>query len=152
MNPDADIPRKYKLKEHYLRDFLKENFKNVELVFDKQVDGGCSKYRPDVRIECLTHTVIIECDENKHTGYTCENKRVMTLFQDLGQRPIVFLRFNPDGYNDNPSCFILSKKIGQLSLNKKEWKERTDVLKQKIDFYIGNQPVKEVTVEYLYYD
>ena len=32
---------------------------------------------------------------------SCENKRIMEISQDLGHRPIVFIRFNPDEYNKN---------------------------------------------------
>jgi hypothetical protein len=44
--------------------------------------------------------LIIEVDENKHDNYdcSCENKRIMLISQDLGHRPVVLLRFNPDGY------------------------------------------------------
>jgi len=63
------------------------------MIFDKQT-GGCSKMRPDVFIDKFTHVVIIECDENQHKDTSCENKRTMELFQDFGNRPIVFIRFN----------------------------------------------------------
>lgn len=146
-----DIPRRYKLKEHFLRDFLKDEFKNVEMVFDKQVDGGCSRYRPDVRIECLTHTVIIECDENKHQGYSCEEKRIMGIFNDLGNRPLVVIRFNPDSNSESEGCFKLSSKTQQLSLNKKEWNKRTAILKIHVSGYLNSVPKKEVTIEYIFY-
>ena len=34
-----------------MTEFIKEEFKNEELVFDKQVNGGCSLRRPDVYID-----------------------------------------------------------------------------------------------------
>lgn len=154
LNPDADIPRKYKLKEHYLRDFLVEQFKNTELIFDKKVDGGCSRYRPDVRIECFTHTIVIECDENQHKAgqYSCEDKRIMTIFDDLGKRPLVVIRFNPDSYKGNKGCFSLTPKTQQLQLVKTEWLKRTCKLKEIVEKYIANSPEKEVTYEYMFYD
>jgi len=126
------------------------------MVFDKRIDEGCSLRRPDVRIECLTHTLIIECDENKHNGYSCENKRTMELFQDLGNRPIVFLRFNPDSYKDEKGntvqgCFKKTKTIDQ-SLQKNEWHRRIKLLKERIDHHIKNIPTKEVTIEQLFYE
>jgi len=53
--------------------------------------------------------VIIEVDENQHIDYdcSCENKRIMELSQDLDHRPIVFIRFNPDEY-DNKENIISS--------------------------------------------
>ena len=48
-----------------MTDFIKEQFKEQVMIFDKQT-GGCSKRRPDVYIDKFTHIVIIECDENQH--------------------------------------------------------------------------------------
>jgi len=147
--PNADIPRKFKLKENHMCDALKEHFPELKMVFDKQVDGGCSRRRPDVRIECLTHTIVIECDENAHKGYSCETKRTMEIFQDLGSRPVVFLRFNPDKC-EGQTCFTTTK-TGALSLNKREWNKRIKVLVNTIKQYI---PVQEKNVEtvHLFYD
>ncbi len=156
LNPDVEIPRRYKLKEHYLQDALKEEFKDIDLIFDKIVKGDCSsRKRPDVRIECFTHNIIIECDEEQHKNYECENKRTMQLFEDLGNRPIVMIRFNPDKYKVNDleieSCFKYTKD-GTVSVNKKEWKKRIDILKNKIKEYIDKVPDKEVSVDNLYYN
>ena len=63
-----------------------------------------------------SHIIIIEIDENAHTDYdcSCENKRLMEISQDLGFRPIVFIRFNPDDYvdkdgNNIKSCWKLNR-------------------------------------------
>lgn len=153
-NPDVEIPRKYKVKELHVVLALKETFPTVEMVFDKRVDDACSSRRPDVRIECLTHTIIIECDENQHAGYSCENKRVMEIFQDLGNRPIVFIRFNPDSYTIEGKRFEGSFKLtktGYLVPKKKEWKKRTTELIKVIKKHLEEVPEKEVTTEFLYY-
>jgi len=134
-----------------LRDTLLDNFPNTQLIFDKKIDNGCSLKRPDVRIECFTHTIIIECDEYSHKNYTCESKRIMELFKDLGNRPLVVLRFNPDNYNGK-TCFNITKKIGSLQLQKKEWEIRTQKLKERINFYKNNVPKKELIQEYLFYN
>ena len=46
---------------------------------------------------------MVEVDENKHDTYycSCENKRIMQLSLDLGHRPIILIRFNPDQYYSN---------------------------------------------------
>ncbi len=155
-NPDAEIPIKYKLKEHHMTDSLKEHYPNIKMIFDQKVDDGCSLRRPDVRIECFTHTIIIECDENKHVGYSCENKRTMEIFQDLGNRPIVFLRFNPDSYKNDKgeliqSCFKQTTKINN-SPQKIEWDKRIKYLKERIDYHLTTIPTKEVTIEELFYN
>ena len=151
LNPDVDIPRKYMIKEHHLRDALREEYKNTELIFNKKVEGGCSLKRPDVRIECYTHTIVIECDEEQHKNTSCEEKRMMEIFQDLGSRPLVLLRFNPDKYDDQEGCFKTTK-AGGLSLNKKEWNERIKLLIEKIDLHLKKVPEKEIIVEHFFYN
>jgi len=154
LNPDADIPRKFMIKEHYLRKELKEYFSDNELVFNKIIDDGCSLRRPDVRIELLTHSIIIENDEEQHKNTSCENKRTMELFAALGNRPLVMIRFNPDKYTKKgvkvQGCFKDNKT--SLSINKKEWDKRISALMAEIDYHIYNIPEKEITIEYMYYD
>ena len=74
----------------------------------------------------------------------------MELFRDLGNRPIVMIRFNPDKYDDCEGCFKHTK-TGTLTINKKEWNKRIIMLSEKIRKYIKNIPKKEVIYEYLYY-
>ena len=134
-----------------MRDALKEEFKGVELIFNKKIDDGCSKRRPGVRIVCMTHTVMIECDEEQHKNTSCEEKRIMEIFQDLGGRPLVVIRFNLDKYGKCQGCFKQTKQ-GSLSLNKKEWNIRIKKLNEQIWINIKDIPKKEVTVEYMFYD
>jgi len=139
------------MNAHYMRDALKVRFNNVKMVFNKTVNNGCSKRRPDVRIECLTHTIIVECDENQHKNTSCEDMRMMELFQDLGNRPLVVLRFNPDKYTDGDGCFKFTK-TGNLSVNRKEWGVRIKCLSDRIEYYMKNIPNKEIIVERFYYN
>ena len=97
MFPDNTISRNYAIKEKHMTTFIENKFKDkYDIKTDKTV-GGCSKRRPDVFIDLFTHVLIIECDENQHKNYntTCEVARINELFTDLGDRPIVFIRFNP---------------------------------------------------------
>ena len=57
-----------------------------------------------------SHIIVIEIDENIHSNYNCicENKRLMEISKDLGHRPIVFIRFNPDSYIDKDGKKIKS--------------------------------------------
>lgn len=159
LNPDKQITKRYMMKEHYLRDYLKEKFPNVKMVFNKTIDNGCSKRRPDVRIECFTHTIVIECDERQHKRESsiCEESRLHDIYMDLACRPLLVVRFNPDNYNDNgakhPSCFTTTPKTGQLKLNKTEWNKRVSKLFALISQNIDT-PLKQegLTVIKLFYD
>lgn len=63
-------------------------------MFDKRIPEGCSRRRPNMYMDFGSHVVaervaiIIEIDENQHSDYdcTCENKLLMELFQDCGNR------------------------------------------------------------------
>lgn len=154
MRPEIEIPTMYKLKEHYMRDVLSDNF-DVQMIFDK-ILGGCSLKRPDVFIERYTHGIVIECDEKQHKQYSCENKRIMEIFQDIGNRPLVVIRFNPDAYIDrnnvwHNTCFIPNRS-GGFSVKKKEWVRRTTRLINLVNKYINEQPLKEITTYNLFYD
>lgn len=105
--------------------------------------------------------MIIECDENQHIhkSYTnCDTKRIMEIFQDFGNRPIIFIKFNPDKYiNDNKiqikSSFKNHEKLNiQIIRCEKEWNDRLSLLKNKIDYWLNNIPTKEITTEYLFYN
>ncbi len=165
--PNSDIITAYKIKERYLCDELKNVFKGekIELTFDKRVKGGCSLRRPDVLIDKLTHCIVIECDENQHTNYECENKRTMELFTDLGNRPLVIIRFNPDNYTrkdktKEKSCFKPIVNIEDIhkkrfyDVVKTEWERRINVLIPDIKKYIdlNTFPNKELTIVKLFYD
>ena len=157
LHPDKKISRRYKLKEHYLKDLILLKFPDINAIFDKVVNGGCSQRRPDILIDRLTHSIIIECDEYQHSGIIkeCENYRISLLFKDLGDRPMVVLRFNPDNYKNKygklvKGCFTKTTKADN-SIQKKEWERRTTKLFKYISFYIDNIPNKEFTINYLFY-
>ena len=155
LNPTIEIPKRYKIRENYLMDEFRIKYPELKLIFDKTIDGGCSARRPDLRLELLTHSLIVECDEHQHKNTSCENKRMMELFQDLGSRPIVFIRFNPDSYISNnekhTSCFKQTK-LGVLSLNKKDWNIRIKQLLELFQYHIDNIPNQEVTIKHLFYN
>jgi hypothetical protein len=106
--------------------------------------------------------IIIEVDENQHTEYdcSCENKRTMELSQDLGHRPIVFIRFNPDDYEKDGtsvnSCWGLDKTgICVVKKSKKtEWAERLKCLEEQVEYWINpeNRTNKTVETVQLFYD
>jgi hypothetical protein len=156
--PDEPIIRNWKVKEQHVHDFILEKYPDRDFVYNKSIKGGCSRKIPDWFFECLTHSIVVENDENQHVSYSCENKRNMELFQDLGNRPIVFIRFNPDSYideNDNKieSSFRYHGTIGVPFIrDKDEWNNRLNKLKETLDFHLVNIPEKEVTVVNLFYD
>lgn len=98
--PDQPVTRNYKTKETDVAQFITTNFPNFTWNLDKKIEDGCSRRRPDLMCDLGYQVIIIEVDENQHDKYdcSCENKRIMQLSQDIGHRPIIFIRFNPDNY------------------------------------------------------
>jgi hypothetical protein len=160
--PEKPVSRNYKTKEYYVVEFVKTKFPNLSWVTDKKITDGCSKRRPDLLLDLGYQIIIIEVDENQHVNYdcSCENKRIMELSQDVGHRPIVFIRFNPDDYTNNntniASCwgpdkmgFCVVKKAKQ-----NEWVERLNALEQQISYWTTAHNITNKTIEIiqLFYD
>ena len=160
--PDKPVTRNYKTKEYAVVDHIKNNFPNHTWISDKIVSGGSSKRRPDLLLDLLYQIVIIEVDENQHTDYdcSCQNKRIMELSQDLDHRPIVFIRFNPDDYDQNgtniTSCWGKNQKgICVVKKSKKdEWIQRLNTLEEQINYWLNPENITNKTIEtiQLFYD
>jgi hypothetical protein len=160
--PDKPVLNNYKTKEFAVVEFIKNKFPDLSWIADKKIDGGCSKRRPDLLLDLGYQIVIIEVDENQHIDYdcSCENKRIMELSQDLGHRPIIFIRFNPDDYKEDgkniTSCWGQNKKgicVVKKTKNN-EWSERLNILEQHINYWINpsNKTNKTIEIIQLYYD
>lgn len=161
-NPDEPIPFRFKMKEHFFREAFEKFMSSLDIgidfitpEFDKQISNGCSRRRPDILIDCYTHIIVLELDENQHSGYTCENKRLCEIFRDLGNRPIVFLRLNPDSYKNEDgkyisSCFYYSKG-GAIKIRQKEWKTRCNVMFTNMVRYMSSVPTREMTVKSFFF-
>ena len=157
---DKPIVRNYKTKEKDVVDRITTSFNNFSWVYDKRVQDGCSLRRPDLLLDMGSHVIIVEIDENKHSGYecSCENKRLMELSKDLNHRPIVFIRFNPDEYINEDgvlikSCWGLTKQ-GVMKLKKtklKEWEKRMKTLEEQIQYWMMFTSEKTIEIIELFY-
>lgn len=163
--PEKSVSRNYKTKESSVVQYIKQEFPDIDIITDKRIQDGCSRRRPDIYIDLGYQIVIVEIDENQHIDYncSCENRRLMELSQDVGHRPIVFIRFNPDDYNTASkaekkitSCWkINSSGICCVKKSKqKEWNARLQCLKNTIEYWMDSEHRTDKTVEVvqLYYD
>ena len=91
------IFRSYK-KEWLVVQYLKRNVKTHFTYNSSKMLGGCSKRRPDVYFELLSHCVIVEIDENQHQSYDdiCECSRINEIVNGIGGKSVILIRFNPD--------------------------------------------------------
>ena len=115
---------------------------------------GCSKKRPDIYFDLLSHCLIVEIDENQHNAYedSCECARINEIVNGIGGKPVIIIRYNPDTIRHNGKQIILSHKerINLLiETIKKELIIHYDIFMVKIiqiyynDNYDVYQPIKE---------
>ena len=159
-NQNKPAMRNYKTKEKDVVDRIFKTFTNFTWVHDKKIQDGCSLRRPDLLLDMGSHNIIVEIDENKHTNYgsSCETKRIAQISQDLYNRPIIFIRFNPDDYINEDgilvkSCWKLNK-LGVMQIAKtkeKEWEDRIETLLQQIQYCIENPTKKMIEIIELFY-
>lgn len=126
------------------------------MTFDKRVDGGCSLKRPDVLIDFGTHVLIVEVDEHRHASYTCEMKRMVTLYEDLGFRKVVFIRFNPDDYTDPDTNRRISSPFqypngNDVEIDEKEIERRMETLYETVEESSTSEPSEMITTLYLFF-
>jgi len=151
LNPDHKSNKNFLFKQKEVVKELEEEFK-IDRV-DRRVDGGCSRRRPDIVIDQLSHVVIVEIDEDQHKYYNdeCEKQRINDLYQDFGFRPIVMIRFNPDKYMKYGE-----KVLGMFDKQKRkrltEYNLRILKLKEVLSKNIFNVPETHFTIEYLFYN
>ena len=159
--PDKPAARNYKTKETSIVNHIKNKYPDFSWISDKKISDGCSKRRPDLLLDLGYQVLVVEIDENQHNNYdcSCENKRLMEISQDIGHRPLVFIRFNPDAYINNNNLYIKScwrpNQLGIFIINKElntDWSNRLTVLENQIQYWIDNTTNKTLEVVHLFYD
>ena len=158
--PDERVSRDYKTRERTVVDFLMGAFQSVTWIYNKRVSNGCSKYQPDLLCDLGDQVLMVEIDENQHATYdcSCENKRLMELSRDIGHRPLVVIRFNPDKYVDahgvkHTSCFGVDNR-GMVCVAKRkrdEWDDRLACLRSTISYWMTYRTDKTVEVVSLFF-
>jgi len=156
LHPNDERLTNYKTREHAFMLPLKKYFKDIDIdmILDKRIEGGQSKRRPDGLIRCKDYSVVVEIDEDQHAGYDplCENCRIMEIFQDLGNRKIVFIRLNPDAYMKKDGKKARGVYTKMFKLNQTEFDRRMPVLIAAVEEAISNSPNREISIIQLFFD
>jgi hypothetical protein len=123
------------MKENNVFSYVKSLFPQFKFIYEKR-NGDMCKYDLYLSTEC--HIIIIEIDENQDNIDTvCDNERLLQLSDGLRNKPIVLIRFNPDGYDNVSSCWCTDS-VGQTILDDtkvEEWQSRLDYLHKIILYY-----------------
>lgn len=153
--PDHEFSIKSRLKEKYFVNAIVEAFPDEKMLFNKTVPKGKSKRRPDIFIDRGDFCLINELDEHAHNGETTLQRAVRNhqLWKDIGFRPLIIIRFNPDSYTEDnekyDSCFTFEN--GKMSVDEEEWKERFSILCDIMNNALNAQPAQGITEHYLFY-
>ena len=148
--PNQPITINYRTKQRIIEKFITENFSD-DWVIDQRIAGGRSRRKPDIYLEQENKMLIIEIDEEQHRRYSEEeeNLRLMQIIEDVRQKPIVIIRFNPDCYNNRVKKIKSPWKknqLGYLEINSNklsEWNERLEELRKIITFWINSNNIPE---------
>jgi hypothetical protein len=171
--PEKPVSTRFKCREHEVLQFVTSSFPDYTWRCDQRVECGVSARRPDALVDFGSHVVIVEVDEDQHKNYdcSCENKRMMQIWHDLQefdsiidketgvvtiiqekeeitQRPVVFIRVNPDSYIDHngvkeKSCWTRNSKTGMWCVsakNKARWDAKMQFVKETIEYWVANPP------------
>jgi len=133
-----------KSKETRIVDLIKASGFTISSA-DSITENSCSKYRPDAVIDFPMFDVIVEVDEDQHSTYACdcEVTRMIQIHQDLGGKPVVFIRYNPDNYKD---C------TGHLVRGKNQNPKREARLLNLLKRLKNADSIPMLSVYYLYYN
>jgi hypothetical protein len=162
--PDKPVARNHKNKELAVKDFIESKFPDYTWINDKRIQGGCSKRRPDLFLDMGFQVLMIEIDEHQHTDYNCysENERKLDLSKDIGGRPMVIIRFNPDEYfcsitqTTVKSCWTRHGTTGLVHVsrnNRTKWNQRLERLREQVEYWTQecNKTNKTVEEVHLFY-
>jgi hypothetical protein len=136
----ATVKIRQKAKEYRVKDVL--HAAELPIIHNKMLENSeCGTEKPDFQIDCGTHMLYIEVDENQHKSYACvcEQTRMINLVNVLGM-PTTFIRYNPDKYKPVE---------GQEEVRAEQ---REKKLIEYIAFLMKQPPTTFANVLYLFYD
>lgn len=130
--------------EKKMVEYLEKNYNQPILKKDSRVNNdSCLLYRPDVLYAGPKRAIIVECDEKQHKwnpNYSCDESRMLSLYDEFQGKELVFIRWNPDSYTP-PTGYKKHKREERLS-------NLVTVLKN-----LENKKLEtKIYVIYMYYD
>lgn len=142
---DTERKRLSRVREIQVANFLRANASRLWSSWNRQIQDGkaCGgAYRPDFVFDMGTYIIIIEVDEHQHAfrGYSCDEKRMVDIFNSYGGLPVVFIRWNPDSY-----CVAGKPRKTLL-------RSRLDLLLSELECQMATHPKHLLEVHRMFYD
>ena len=136
--------RSTRVAENVVANFLRTDIDVPWTSWNKQVtEAVCGgHYRPDFTWDRTSWALVLENDEHQHarSGYTCDEKRMVDIFNGYGGISVVFIRFNPDS-------FKINNRNRTVTMQK-----RLEMLKKEIDHFHTNPPKNQFEIHRMFYD
>lgn len=137
-------------KEIYVSNYIIKEFSDYEFIINKTIIGGTSNKRPDILLDLEDRTIIIEIDEHqhkKHDDYSNDINRLYEISNDIYNKSLICIRFNPDGYKNinkkETSCWGNRKDKNNVKIfsivKQAEWDKRLLKLKKTLNEYITKE-------------
>jgi hypothetical protein len=144
---DTCNPTIIAIRTHAKEERIRDVFTAAGFLFihDRILEStSCGRERPDFLIDCGTHYVIVEVDENQHQNYACECEQIrMRNIVEQHGLPIRWIRYNPDVYEPAK---------GQREMKREQ---RETVLLEYVRWAISHTPMESGDISnvlYLFYD
>ena len=142
-----EFGQKRKTPESDMVKYLADNISFPIASADVMVhDATCTVERPDVMYASPGERIIVvECDQNQHSTYTCEEARMSRISENLSNSSIAFIRFNPTNYVPpmDEKCLSLTERYSILVREINAIRKRSSKDEEKRPF---------IEVIYLFYD
>lgn len=157
--PNVEISISYRTKEFAVVDHIKQWLYTRNMVFNKTIQGGYSSRRPDIYIDMGSHIIIVEVDEHGHSIYNKDDDadRTLDIIEDIKNRKLCLIRFNPDKYKRNNNIIVPSPWVKTLTGTKidpdykSSWNDRLESLLCCIEYNMENEPDSNFIEIYLFF-
>ena len=131
---------------------------------NKVPENDCRiRRRPDYYVILQHHILVLEVDENQHKSYQAKDEtiRINQLSESFNDKPVIYVRFNPDKYKALTGASIKGcfKKVNDaLVVDKQRLENRLMVVHSEVtkycdcksvEKYLKNDLAKQI---YLFYD
>lgn len=157
----SKLPQRERTKEIRIYDTVTHIFPNYDWKYNMYVpvcgENGKREtcYYPDIHVNMGSYILLIEIDENQHSGYnSCETRRMTDMLAAFAV-PLYIVRFNPDTYTTSDNVSHKSMFTTTISGVKHVYEQRLKLFLKRIQKLLALEESKLkqhlLTIEYINY-